>query len=164
MPQDNATLTFYDNPGAAEAAVARLRHAGFDLRKVSMAAREPDAEKRVFGCYGDELGPHYWGGLGSRWGAIWGALSGWALFCLPDLGPVLVAGPLSGWIVAGLRNASLFEGLSSFGAGLYSIGIRRERIPGCEASLRAGKCLVLVHGAASEVSSARQVLMTAVAD
>lgn len=63
------------------------------------------------------------------WDLMWEVLSGWALFVLPCIGRVWVAGPLSNRILACLENASILDGLSGFGAGLYSVGIDHTLIP-----------------------------------
>ena len=62
------------------------------------------------------------------------------------------------WTVAALDNAPLFAGLSAVGAGLYSIGIPRVRIMRYEAALKRQMCLVVVHGAAADVSRAKAIL------
>jgi hypothetical protein len=77
---------------------------------------------------------------------------------MPGIGPVLVAGPLSAWIAAGLENAPVFGGLSPLGAAIYSIGIAKGRIFSYESAVGEGKCLILAHGTVSEVSRAREVL------
>ena len=70
----------------------------------------------------------------------------------------MVAGPLSGWIVSALENVAIFGGLSPLGAGLYSIGIRRERIHECESALRTGAYLLLAYGASAEVARVKGIL------
>lgn len=158
-PRENATIVLFESHTDAEAAVASLRQSEFDMGRVSVAAIARCAEEQAAGCY-DDGGSRirYWGEGGAFWGALWEALSGWGFFTMPGIGPVLVAGPLAGWIVAGLENAPIFGGLSAFGAGIYSIGIPKEQIPIYETALKAGKYLVLVHGCANEVGRARSVL------
>lgn len=158
-PRENATVAIFDSHMEAEGAIASLRHADYDLGRVSVAAMVRHAEERAAGCY-DDGGSRikYWGEGGAFWGALWEALSGWGFFTMPGIGPVLVAGPLAGWIVAGLENAAIFGRLSAFGAGIYSIGIPKEQIPIYETALKAGKYLVLAHGCACEVSRARNIL------
>jgi hypothetical protein len=158
-PRENATVAVFDSHVQTEAAIASLRHSEFDLGRVSVAAVVRNAEERVAGCYNDGGSRiKYWGEGGTFWRALWEALPGWGFFTTPGIGPVLVAGPLASWIVAGLENAPIFGGLSAFGAGIYSIGIPKEQIPIYETALKAGKYLVLVHGGAAEVSRAREIL------
>jgi hypothetical protein len=155
---ENAAVGVYDSPSEAVAVVASLRQADFELSRVSVAAR-PRSGRQVIGCFDDGAGGvKYWGDQREFWVGLWEMLSGWGLFTMPGVGPVLVAGPLSGWIAAGLENAAIFGGLSPIGAAIYSIGIPKGQILLCEAAVEAGKYLVLAHGTVSEVSRAREVL------
>jgi hypothetical protein len=104
----------------------------------------------------------YWG----KMGAFWAGLRGWwragtGFFVIPGLGPTLVAGPLVVWIVGALEGAFVFEGLSAIGAALYNFGIPKDSVLRMEAALKADKFLVIMHGTASEVGDAREILTTA---
>lgn len=132
MPGENATVAIYENPAHAQTAVVRCQESGLDLRKLSVAGRE---------CHTD-----------------WSTLPDWAYFDLPGLGPVLVAGPLAGWIVAAVKNEAIFGGLSAFGAALYNINITRHGISACEAALRADKLLVVACGACDEIARIKGIL------
>ncbi len=158
MPQDNAALIVYSTQTDAALAVGSLRSSGFDMKKVSVVAMESLPGDRVSGCDRDYLDSTYCGELGEPWATLEGALSGWASLHVPGIGPVLVAGPLSGWIVSALENVAIFGGLNALGAGLYSIGIRRERIQECESALRTGAYLLLAYGASAEVARAKRIL------
>jgi hypothetical protein len=102
----------------------------------------------------------YWGKMGAFWGGIWGLLLGGAFFAIPGIGPVLVAGPLVTWIIAGLEGAVVFGGVSAIGAVLYSVGIPKDSVLRYEMALKADKFLVLAHGTADEVTKARDILRT----
>jgi hypothetical protein len=157
-PCENAAVAVYNSASEAVAVVANLRQSDFDMSRVSVAGR-PRSERQVIGCFDDGAGGvKYWGDQRELWAGLWEKLSGWALFTMPGIGPVLVAGPLSGWIAAGLENAAIFGGLSPIGAAIYSIEIPKGQILLCEAAVEAGKYLVLAHGTVSEVSRAREVL------
>lgn len=158
MPTENATVAVFENPSAVEAAVEELREAGYDLRRLSVATRDPGVEEGA-ACYykaGEEV--RYWGRMGGFWNRLLDQLSGWAFLPIPGVGPVVVAGPLSEWIVAALENAPMFPGLTPMGAGLYSIGIPRDAINDYESALAAGNCLVILHGPAGEVAKAKRLL------
>jgi hypothetical protein len=51
-----------------------------------------------------------WGKMGAFWGGFWELLFGSALFAIPGIGPILVAGPLVAWIVGGLEGAAVVVG------------------------------------------------------
>ena len=71
---------------------------------------------------------------------------------------MLVAGPLAAWVFEALSGASMVGGLSTVGAGLYSVGIPEASILEYESALQADKLLVLAHGEPDEVDRARATL------
>jgi len=159
--EENAVVAIYPDFRAVGKAIQKLKESGFDMTKVSVAARDERNGNQVTGYYRGNNGMYYWGRLEQFWGPLWGLLSGWAFFAVPGLGPVLVAGPLAGWTVAILENAAIFGGLTVIGAGLYNIGVSKESVLECEAAMRAGRYVMLVHGAGQEVGRAKKLLGTA---
>jgi hypothetical protein len=91
-------------------------------------------------------------------------LVGSALFLIPGVGPVLVAGSAVAWIVAALEGAVVVGGLSALGAGLYSMGIPKDSAVKYESSIKAGKYLLVAHGTAEEAESARRILAQTAAE
>jgi hypothetical protein len=87
-------------------------------------------------------------------------LFGSAFFMIPGLGPILAAGPVVAWIVAALEGAAVVGGVSALGAGLYSMGIPKESIVKYEAALKTDQFLLIVHGTASEVAKAKDIIET----
>jgi hypothetical protein len=130
------------------------------MKKLSIVGKDYHTDESVVGYYnaGDRM--KYWGKQGAFWGGLWGMLFGAAFFAIPGLGPILVAGPLVAWIIGGLEGAVVVGGLSALGAGLYSIGIPKDSVVQYEAALKADKFLVLAHGTADEVATARGILQT----
>jgi uncharacterized membrane protein len=98
--------------------------------------------------------------FGAFWGGFWGLLFGSAVFMIPGIGPLVMAGPIVGWIVGALEGAAVVGGLGALGAGLYSIGIPKESILQYETSLKAGKYVLLLHGTPDEVTRAQSTLST----
>jgi hypothetical protein len=158
MPDNNIVVAIYDTHDEAEKAVRKLEHAGFDMTKLSIVARNPHAEEHVVGFYnaGDRI--RHWGKQGAFWGSIWGLLFGAAFFAIPGLGPVLVAGPLVSWIVAGLEGAVVVGGVSAVGAGLFSIGIPKDSVLEYEIALKTDRFLLLIDAAAGEATLAREII------
>jgi uncharacterized membrane protein len=105
----------------AEHAIKELQEAGVDMKSLSIAARNTHTDEHVVGYYnaGDRM--KYWGKIGAFWGGFWGLLFGSAAFAIPGLGPILVAGPLVAWIIAGLEGAAVVGGVSAVGAGLEPV-------------------------------------------
>ena len=120
------------------------------MKKLSIVGRDYHTDEHVVGYYnaGDRM--KYWGKLGAFWGGFWGLLFGAGLFIVPTVGPVMVAGPLVGWIVASLENAVLVGGLSVLGAGIYSIGIPKDSILKYETAIKGGKFVLIAHGSAAK--------------
>ena len=100
----------------------------------------------------------YWGKAGAFWGGFWGLLFGSAFFAIPGIGPVLVAGPLVAWIVGALEGAVVVGGVSAIGAGLYGMGIPKDSVVQYEMALKTDKFLLMVHGTATEVEKAKDII------
>jgi uncharacterized membrane protein len=160
MSETNAVVAIYENHTQAEEAVKELQKSGFDMKKMSIVGKDYHTDEHVVGYYnaGDRM--KYWGKMGAFWGGIWGLLFGAAFFFIPGIGPILVAGPLVAWIVAGLEGAVVVGGLSALGAGLYSIGIPKNSIVTYETALKSDKFLLVAHGTAEEAAKARDILQT----
>jgi uncharacterized membrane protein len=160
MTKTNSVVAIYDTHSQAEEAVKNLQKSGFDMKKLSIVGKDYHTDEHVVGYYntGDRM--KYWGKLGAFWGGFWGLLFGAAAFAIPGIGPVLVAGPLVGWIVGALEGAVVVGGLSVVGAGLYSIGIPKDSVMKYESALKADKFILLAHGTAAEVAEARDIIQT----
>jgi hypothetical protein len=102
----------------------------------------------------------YWGKVGAFWGGFWGLLFGSAFFLIPGLGPILAAGPVVAWIVAGLEGAVEVGALGALGAGLYSIGIPKDSIVKYETALKTDRFLLIAHGTAAEVAKTKDIIET----
>ena len=100
----------------------------------------------------------HWGKVGAFWGGFWGLLFGSGLFLIPGLGPILVAGPLVAWIIAGLEGAIVVGGVSALGAGLVSIGIPKDSVLKYEVALKTDKYLLVVHGTEDAVDNAKNII------
>jgi hypothetical protein len=154
----NATVAVLDSHRQVEEGVQRLRQSGFDLGKLSVVAMDRRAREQVVAHYGTGGQARYWGESGPFWTGMWTSLSGWACLVIPDAGPILVAGPLGGWMVGALENQAVFGGLSALGAALYGLGIPKDAVLRCEAAVRMDKLLLIAHGAVDEMGKARAIL------
>jgi hypothetical protein len=154
----NATVAVFDSHRQVEDSVQRLRQSGFDLSKLSVAAKERRAGEQVVAHYGAGGQARYWGEFGPFWTGMWASLSGWACLVLPNTGSILVAGPLGGWIVGVLEYEAVFGGLSALGAAIYGLGIPKDAVLRFEAAVRMDQFLLIAHGAVDEVGKAREIL------
>jgi uncharacterized membrane protein len=158
MSVTNCVVAIYDSHEQAEHAIKELQVAGVDMKSLSIAAKDTHTDEHVVGYYnaGDRM--KYWGKVGAFWGGFWGLLFGSALFAIPGLGPILVAGPLVAWIVAGLEGAAVVGGVSAIGAGLVSIGIPKDSVLKYEVALKTDKFMLVVHGTSELVAKAKAII------
>ena len=158
MTKNNSVVAIFKSHIEAETAVKELQQAGFDMKKLSIVGRDYHTDENVIGYYntGDRM--KYWGKLGAFWGGFWGLLFGSALFMIPGLGPILVAGPLVAWIVAGLEGAVEVGALGALGAGLVSIGIPKDSVVKYQTALTTDQFLLIAHGTAAEVAKAKEII------
>jgi uncharacterized membrane protein len=156
--QKDSVVAIYQTHEEAEHAIRELQEAGIDMKSLSIAAKDTHTDEHVVGYYtaGDRM--KYWGKLGAFWGGFWGLLFGSAMFAIPGLGTLLVAGPLVAWIVGALEEAVVVGGLSVVGAGLFSIGIPKDSILKYEVALKSDQFLLVVHGTPETVASAEKVI------
>jgi uncharacterized membrane protein len=154
----DTVVATYETHEQAERAIKELQKDGVDMKGLSIAGKDTNTDEHVVGYYnaGDRI--MYWGKEGAFWGGIWGLLFGSAAFVIPGIGPLLAAGPLVAWIVAGLEGAIVVGGVSALGAGLLSIGIPKDSVIQYDAALTTNKYLLLVHGTSEEVEKAKNIL------
>jgi uncharacterized membrane protein len=158
MNKDNSVVAIYPSHTAAEAAIKELQKSGFDMKKLSIVGRDYHTDEHVVGYYnvGDRM--KHWGKIGAFWGWIWGCLFGSAFFFIPGIGPVLIAGPLVGWLVGALESAALVGGVSALGAGLVSLGIPKDSIVRYETALKTDKFVLIAHGTREDAIHAKEIL------
>jgi len=154
----NSVVGLYGTHLQAEAAVKELQKSGYDIKKLSIVGKDYHTDEHVVGYYnaGDRM--KYWGKLGGFWGGLWGLLLGAGFFWIPGLGPLLVAGPLVAYIIAGLEGAAVGAGMSALGAALFSIGIPNDSVLKYETAIKSGKYLLIAHGSESEVARAKEAI------
>ena len=158
MPQNNSAIAIYATHAAAEDAIKELQRSGFEMKKLSIIGQDFHTAEHVVGFYNLDDRMKAWGQTGAFWGGFWGCLFGSALFLVPGLGPLVIAGPLVGWIVGALEGAVVVGGLSIVGAALYNLGIPKDSIVRYEAALKTGKFVLIAHGPLFETTLAREIL------
>ena len=159
MPtKNNAVVAVYKSHLEAEAAVKELQQSGFKMKQLSIVGRDYHTDEHVVGYYntGDRM--KYWGKMGAIWGGFWGLLFGSAVFVIPGVGTLLMAGPLVGWIVGALEGAVVVGGLSALGAGLYGFGIPKNSVLQYETAVTSGKYVLIAHGSDVETAHAREII------
>jgi hypothetical protein len=156
-----SSLYLFDTHETAEGAVRVLGQAGFDMKKLSIVGKGYHSEEKPVGFYttGDRV--RAWGGTGAFWGGIWGLLVAPAVFALPGVGVIAMAGPLVISMVSALEGALVVGGLSAVGAALTQIGVTKDQAIKFEAALKVDKYLLVVHGSEQDQLTARNLLAQA---
>ena len=158
MENDHSPFYIFNTHIEAEQAIQSLSRAGFDMKKLSLVGKGYHTEEHPIGFYttGDRI--KTWGGMGAFWGGIWGLLFAPAVFFLPGLGLVAMAGPIVAALVSGLEGAVVVGGISALGAALTQIGVPKDQVIKYETALKVDKYVLLVHGSAEEVAKVHTVL------
>jgi hypothetical protein len=160
MSTQSSVVAVYRSHTEADQALKELQSGGVDMRKLSIVGKGYHTEEHAVGYYnaGDRM--MYWGKVGAFWGGFWALLFGSAIFMIPGLGPILAAGPVVAWIVAGLEGAVEVGALGVLGAGLFSMGIPKDSIVKYETALKTDQFLLIANGTAEEVAKAKDILET----
>ncbi len=142
----------------AEDAIGLLSRSGFDVKTLSLVGKGYHTEEHPLGFYtvGDRI--RSWGGTGAFWGGIWGLLLAPAIFFLPGVGLVAMAGPFVTALVGALEGAVVVGGLSALGAALTQLGVPKDQVIKYETDIKMDKYVLMVHGSAEEADKARAVL------
>lgn len=151
-------IAIYDRHGLAEEAVKRLQHAGFDMKRISIVAKDYETEEHVVGYLNAGDRAKIYGKFGAVWGALVGVLFGSALLFIPVVGHIVVLGPLAATLVEGVAGAAVVGGTSALVGALSSLGIPRNSVLRYETALKANRFLLVVHGTADEIERARELL------
>ncbi len=155
MADDNSCAALYRTHEQVEAAIRVLQTAEFDIRKISIVGKSYHGEENPIGLYKIDDRVSFWGAQGAFWGGMCSA----ALFWMPGLGPVVLAGPLVATLVGALEGGMAVGGLSALGVALYSIDIPKDSIIRYEAALNSNQYLIIVHGTQKEVERVYEVLV-----
>jgi len=158
MDKEISNVSVFQNHADAEMAVRSLALADFDMKQLSVVGRGYHTEEHPIGFYtkGDRI--RSWGKFGLFWGAIWGMLFVPAVFILPGLGTVAMAGPVVTILVSALEGAVVMGGLSALGCALLELGATREQAIQYEVALKADHFLLIIHGSKPEVERAKSIL------
>jgi len=158
METPNLPVYLFDTHADAEQAIRSLNDAGFNMKKLSLVGKGWHTEEQAMGFYssGDRI--KSWGGRGAFWGSLWGLLFSPAVFILPGIGLLALAGPVVVALVSALEGAVVVGSISALGAAMMQIGVPKDQAIKYETALKVDKFVLLIHGTAAEVDQARAVL------
>lgn len=161
MTADTSPAYIFDTRALAEAAINSLSQSGFDVRKLSLIGKGYHSEEHPVGFYTVADKVKAWGSTGAFWGGIWGLLLAPAVFVLPGVGLVAMAGPVVAALVGALEGAVVVGGLSALGAALTQVGVPKDQVIRYETALKVDKYVLLVHGDAQDQAKVRTVIGSA---
>jgi hypothetical protein len=157
---DPSLVPFYvfNTHEEAENAIRLLGRSGYDVTKLSLVGKGYHSEEHPLGFYtsGDRI--KAWGGTGAFWGGIWGLLMAPAVFLIPGLGLVAMAGPIVTALVGALEGAVVVGGVSALVAALTKMGMPSPQAIKYEKALKIDKYVLMIHGDAKEADIAHTVL------
>lgn len=158
MLQNESVIAVFSDHQEADAAVKKLANGGVAIENLSVIGKGYHSEEKVVGFYhaGDRI--KFWGKRGAFWGSLWGMFVGGVSLTIPVVGHVMILGYLAAIVVSAVEGAIMVGGLSALGAALYSAGIPRDSIVQYEQAVKADGFLVIVHGAAEELTRAKAIL------
>ena len=164
---EQSVIGVYESLSKAEEAVYKLDWAGFPIKQVSIVGQHLEQEEvqgyvTVADIARKGLRAGAW--AGGLFGLLTVAVSIW----IPEVGRLLVAGPLATALLGflgGLEGAVAGAAWGGVLGTLVGWGVSKQHIIKYEEHLKAGKYLVIAHGSAAEVEHARHILhSTAVED
>src|SRR5450432_1997562 len=105
MENETSPAYVFNTHVEAEAAIRLLSKSGFDMKKLSLVGKGYHSEEHPVGFYtvGDRI--KTWGGIGAFWGGLWGLLLAPAVFFLPGIGLMAMAGPVVSALLGALEGA-----------------------------------------------------------
>ncbi len=159
MVEQNSCVAIYHTYNGTEAALQHLQEAAFDTKQISVIGSHSQ-KSHAAGFYQTADRTRFWGFHGGFWERFHGMLSDAALFWIPELGPVVMAGRLVAVLAGSLEGTVVVSGLSVLGAVLYSIGIPKDSIIRYETALKSDQYLIIVHGNQHEVEQVHEILAT----
>lgn len=158
MNQDNTVVASFASHSTVDEAVKELNRNGFDMTHLSVIGKGYHTEENAVGFYtiGDRI--RSWGATGAFWGGIWGLLLAPAVFLLPGIGIVGLAGPVVAAVISALEGAAIGGGISALGTALVQLGVSKDEAVKYETVIKTNGFVLVAHGTSEEVERARVIL------
>lgn len=158
MHVQNSALYVFETRGEADSALRSFARSRFNLKQLSLIGKGYHSYEEPVGFY--IVGDHVksWGTNGAFWGGVWGKLLSPAVFFLPGLGMIAMAGPVVAAVIAALEGVVVVEGASALGAALTMFGAPRDQVEKYEQAVKADKYVLVVHGDIDDALKAQSIL------
>lgn len=158
MSEQEIVIATYKLHGEAEAAVRALRELGFRPDAISIAGRNFHTVDAVVGYYTTDGVVRPCGSLGPFWSELLGSFSESALFWVPDLGLLVIAGDLMSRVLQASEEHVIVYGLTVFGVALHGMGLPEHSILGCEEAIRRDHFVLIIEGSPGDARRAQEAL------
>jgi len=158
MENNDGSIFVFDTHVQADEAIRALSRAGIDMKRLSLVGKGFHSEEHPVGFYGAGDRIKTWGGVGAFWGGVWGLLLAPAVFFLPGIGLIAMAGPLVSALVGTLEGAVVVGGLSALGAALTRGGMPKDEVIRYEQAMKADRYVLMVHGSNQDAARVRSIL------
>jgi hypothetical protein len=166
--KNRVLVAVYADEAQAKAVVKELIDKNFQMDLISVLGRVHPIGDDTLGIYTLSPGERMkaWGKKGVFWGGLWGMLAGAAgLFLNPGIGAVAAAGyiveTIAGGAIVGAGAMAGAAALNQLAVAFHRAGIPEEQIQRLHQAVEAGKYIVMLRGAESELPQWRRTLETA---
>ena len=153
----NVLVAIIKSPDVTEAVIQELQVSGFDMNNLSIVGPDYHSDKYVVGQYNPTDRIRYWGTAGTFWGGIWGLFFGSSFILIPEMGPLIVTGPLVKHVVSILEGAISRNGLGVIGTGFMQLGIPKPSIQHYETALKAHCFVHIISGSTVKMTGAKTI-------
>ncbi len=160
MEKIDSVIAVFTDHQAAEAGIRKLLTAGFDIKSLSVVGKGYQTGENVVGFHNTDDRIRFWGLRGAFWSGLWALFFGGVFVTVPVVGNVVVLGYLATTAIAVIENTIAVGGLNALGAALHSIGAPKDSIIQYEVAVKADGFLVMAHGPADEMATAKSYLRT----
>ena len=148
--EDRLIVAIYNSDTDAKSAIRKLQGSGSDMQRVSIIGRDFNMETQIVGAYNPGDRTNWRGKKGDIWSWIWGWHFGWNEKVNGGIGPILLVGPIVGWLEKALESELAIGGMSALGTGLSTMGIPPNSVVKCETALKADKFIIIAEGSTAQ--------------
>jgi hypothetical protein len=157
-PSVSSVVAVYPDHATAERAVRQLHEAGFALGDLSIVGRDFQVTEEPYGFVSRGDYARAGAKTGAWFGGLFGLFVGAGFLILPELGLVVVAGPIAAALLAGIEGGLAGTVLGSLAGALIAWGVPKDRALKYESQVKGGTFLVVVRSVPEVVARARSLL------
>ncbi|WP_425217706.1 general stress protein [Tumidithrix helvetica] len=154
LTNNKRTVGIFSGYQEAEAALTKLRCAGFAMNQVSIVAKNSDVNEATHFEEEAKTGAEAGGAVGG----LTGLLVGLGILSIPSVGLIMLAGTTASAIATTLAGGAIGTVAGSLVGGLIGLGIPEDRAQIYHDYVVRGDYLVIVDGTDAEILGAGTIL------